>query len=72
MLEISPEIQDLLKEIRSKRDYFAEQDDEQLLNTILTEWLHYENAEHLNDWLGMSYTDSSINETTTTNQIGIR
>jgi hypothetical protein len=51
MLEISPEIQDLLKEIRSKRDYFAEQDDEQLLNTILTEWLHYENAEHLNDWL---------------------
>ena len=51
MSMISPEIQNLLKEIRSKRDYFAEDDDEQLILKILTEWLHYENAEHLGDWL---------------------
>ena len=82
MSMISPEIQDLLKEIRSKRDYFAEDTDEQLIYKILTEWLHYENEEHLNDWLrsffwhplGSSlknYTDLSTNETTITNQIGI-
>jgi hypothetical protein len=47
----SPEIQNLLKEIRSKRDYFAEDDDEQLLLKILTEWLHYENEEHVSDWI---------------------
>ena len=51
MSMISPEIQDLLKEIRLKRDYFAEDTDEQLIYKILTEWLHYENEEHLNDWL---------------------
>ena len=51
MLELSPEIQNLLKEIRSKRDYFAEDGDEELLCRVLIEWLHYENEEHLNDWL---------------------
>ena len=51
MLTISPEIQNILKEIRSKRDYFAEDNDEQLIFKILTEWLHYENEEHVSDWI---------------------
>ena len=50
-MNISPETQKLLKEIRGRRDYFAEDDDEQLIFKVLTEWLHYENEEHLNDWL---------------------
>lgn len=51
MIELNPETQKLLKEIRSRRDYFADVDDEQLLLQVLTEWLHYENEEHVNDWL---------------------
>jgi hypothetical protein len=47
----SPETKKLLKEIRSRRDYFAETDDEELIEKILMEWLHYENEEHVNDWL---------------------
>jgi hypothetical protein len=51
MIQLNQETQDLIKEIRSKRDYFAEDDDEQLVFRLLTEWLHYENEEHLGDWL---------------------
>jgi len=50
-MNLSPETQKLLEEIRSKRDYFAEDNDEQLIFKILTEYLHYENEEHLGDWL---------------------
>ena len=50
-MKLSPETKKLLKEIRSRRDYFAETDDEELIEKILTEWLHYENEEHVNDWL---------------------
>jgi hypothetical protein len=50
-MKLSPETKKLLKEIRSRRDYFTETDDEELIEKILTEWLHYENEEHVNDWL---------------------
>lgn len=50
-MELSLETQQLIKEIRSRRDYFVEDGDEQLIFKILTEWLHYEKEEHLNDWL---------------------
>ena len=50
-MNLNPETKKLLKEIRSKRDYFSEDEDEQLIYKILSEWIHYEKEEHLNDWL---------------------
>ena len=50
-MTLNPETKKLLKEIRSRRDYFAETDDEELIERILTEWLHYEGEEHVNDWI---------------------
>jgi hypothetical protein len=48
---LNPETKRLLEEIRSRRDYFADDDDETLLFRVLTEWLHYEGEEHVNDWI---------------------
>jgi hypothetical protein len=50
-MNLSQETKKLLEEIRSRRDYFSEDGDERLLNKILTEWLHYENEEHVSDWI---------------------